>query len=183
MANKAIICPTKGFLMSRTNIFNHCKHLLGRCDHTARSSDLYSNSLLTHFLFLFLFVGHRPNGTCQPGTGGKDGQMCPCQTNKSSLLVINVLSGPTMAATHLCIQLTCQSWPAVTPPPLHGPDRDHETVRMKPRKLAFFWRRRSPRSFLSDRVVNRLLPLNHQRSQKSAAPTVSESSLRGRLCP
>lgn len=54
--------------MSRTNIFNHSKHLLGH-----RSTDLYSSSLLTHFLFLFLFVGRRPNGTRLPGPGGKDG--------------------------------------------------------------------------------------------------------------
>lgn len=70
LATAAVICPIKGFLMSRTNIFNHCKHL---AHHTARPADFYSNSLLTHFLFLFLFVGQRPNGTRQPGTEWKRG--------------------------------------------------------------------------------------------------------------
>lgn len=60
--------------MSGTNIFNHSKHLLGRGDHTAGSTGLYSSSLLTHFLFLFLFVGRRPNGTRWPGrVGGRGG--------------------------------------------------------------------------------------------------------------
>lgn len=158
MANKAIICPMKGFLMSRTNIFNHCKHLLARCDHTATSSDLYSISLLTHFLFLFLFVGHRPNGTCQPGTGGKDGQMCLYQTNKSSLLVINVPSGPTMAAHSQHVSRDAARYLDLT-----------VSTGMKPRQLAFFWAR--PGTAYS-----------HQTTRKVQL-RLSQSSPRGRLRP
>lgn len=107
------------FLMSRTNNFNHAKHLL--CGDAAQINSLIRRQSFHLFPLLAVPVpvpaGHRPIGTCQPAEelegGRREGsvggrwsvlwQMSPRWTNKSSLLLINVPLRPTNAAAYLSI--------------------------------------------------------------------------------
>lgn len=61
------------FLMSRTNNFNHAKHLL--CGDAAQINSLIRRQSFHPLPLLAVPVpaGHRPIGTCQPAGGGGKG--------------------------------------------------------------------------------------------------------------
>lgn len=92
--------------MSRTNIFNHSKHLSNHEPLIFIATAFLPTSFSCSCLLDSVQMGHASRG--QSGKKVRWKSRFPCQTNKS-FLVINVLSRPTTVATYLCMSLKCQS--------------------------------------------------------------------------